>query len=150
MKKAGITVYVKYNRFHHEQRMCYKSNPFSSKSLYMIPKVTITSVRCDNTWDVSARRDQRRIVDMSLKAHDTRPDAVRNGHSGKVVSELKETGSLKSITAWTNICESRRKTHIRRGNRTPEMAVYRAGSRQRTDEIQYGIQTVPPFGDWQG
>ena len=34
MDRAGIEAYVKYNRFHIEQRMHYEPNPFSQQALY--------------------------------------------------------------------------------------------------------------------
>ena len=120
MEEAGIAAYVKYNWFHREQRMHYEPNPFSPqsstvnsactmnpirsvRSLYTImPKVTITSARWGSTWSVSALYGQRRKADMSPKVHATRRDAVRDAHSGDVVSRPKETGSSKSTTVWTN------------------------------------------------
>lgn len=34
MEESGIAAYVKYNRFHREQRMHYEPDPFSPQSLY--------------------------------------------------------------------------------------------------------------------
>ena len=82
MEEAGIAAYVKYN--------------------WLMPKVTITSARWGSTWSVSALYGQRRKADMSPKVHATRRDAVRDAHSGDVVSRPKETGSSKSTTVWTN------------------------------------------------
>lgn len=46
--------------------------------------------------------------------------------------------------------KSRGEAHLGRWNQALRTSVHRTGDRFRTDEIQHGIQTVPPFGNWQG
>ena len=57
-----------------------------------MPKVTITSARWGNTWNVSVQRGQRRKADMSPKAHATRHSVVRDARFGEVVSRARGTG----------------------------------------------------------
>lgn len=85
MEEAGIAAYVKYNWF-LVNSACTMNPTCSVRNLYIImPKGTIMSARWDSTWNALAQHDRRREADMLPKAHATRPDAVRDPASGKLL-----------------------------------------------------------------
>lgn len=152
MDETGMEAYVKYNRFHLEQRPRYRPNPFhhdnfnynAAEDYYVCPMGQhMTRIGTANSKTASGYRSES----ARYRAQNCRGCPMR-------CLCYKAKGDRRTIEVNHRLNEYKRKarellTSQGRG-KTPGPTMYRARGRLRADEVQYGIPPLPPLRQRQG
>ena len=129
MEENGMEAYVKYNRFHMEQRPRFNPDPFKAENFYY-----------NEGHDFCVcpmGQKMRRIGTKRVK--------TASGY----VSENARYRAVRCDGCPLR-CRSQRAALLRGRSETPGTAMHRTGSRVRTNEKQYELQAFPPFWEGQG
>ena len=93
-----IEAYVKYNRFHIEQRMHYEPDPFSQQALYYNTKEDYYVCPMGQHMARIGRHARRREADTWQSLQDTGHDVVKDVRCGAGASRARATGQSRSTT----------------------------------------------------
>ena len=142
MDEAGMEAYVKYNRFHLEQRPRYNPNPFhhdnfhynADEDYYVCPMGQhMTRVGTSHTKSVSGyRSESARYFTRNCKGCPLRCLCYKSRGDRRAIEVKIQTKSPGTAD-------------IRRRSQILQTTMYRTGGGLRTDEVQHGIQTLPPL-----
>lgn len=148
MEEAGVEAYVKYNRFHLEQRPRYAPDPFHQDSLHY-------------------NREEDYYV-CPMGQHMERVGTARGKTASGYVTEsaryrakncngcplrcrcYKAKADRRIIEVNHKLNQYKRKAHFPGRYQAERTAVHRARSRLRANEVRHGISTFSPLRERQG
>ena len=152
MDEAGMEAYVKYNRFHIEQRPRYKPNPFHHGNFHY--NAAEDYYVCPMGQHIEAHRhhpfkDRKRLLQRKRTLPGAElsrlPAAVPVLQGRRQPTDNRGKPSAQRIQA-----QGQGTADIGGRTQTPGPTVHRTRGRLRTDEVQHGIPPLPPLRQRQG